>query len=221
MIKAIPPVDTTLSAHMTESQPQRPAEDFPGGEDDSFVERLRALDQQAWSALYDRHHLQIWRYAYGRTADRDAADDVAAHVFTEALASIQRYGYRGRPILAWLYRIARNLASKHVRQGRRDVPLAGMEQEAHTSPEDGLDTIILAQALRRLTADQREVVALRFYAGYSTREIAQAMRKREPAVYSLEVRALAALRRHLTPDSQKFLPEADENGLSSGIDQVR
>ena len=73
------------------------------------TDRLRALDQDAWAELYDRHHMQIWRYAYGRTNNRHAADDVAAQVFVEALASIQRYRYKGLPILAWLYGIARNL----------------------------------------------------------------------------------------------------------------
>ena len=66
-----------------------------------------------------------------------------------------------------------------------------------------------------------EVVALRFFAGYSTQEIAAAMGKREGAVYSLEVRAIGALRRTLGIDLRKFPAGADKKAGSPGIDRVR
>ena len=186
----------------------------------AFVELLRALDQSAWAKLFDRHHTQIWRYAYARTGDRDAADDVAAQTFSEALTAISRYRYAGKPIVAWLYRIARNIAGKRARELRRAIPADRSELTA-ASPEDGIDALVLADALRRLTADQREVIALRFVAGYSTSEIAAMMGKREMAVYSLEARAIAALRRQFEEDSRKFAVRADEKHPLPGIDKVR
>jgi RNA polymerase sigma-70 factor (ECF subfamily) len=186
----------------------------------SFAARLRALDHDAWAELYDRHHTQIWRYSYGRTGSRDAADDVAAQVFAEALSSVNRYRYKGRPILAWLYGIARHLTSKHLRRTQRDAPGEYVEPSGG-SLEEGLDSMVLADALERLTSEQREVVVLRFYAGYSTGEIAAAMRKREAAVYSLEVRAIGALRRQLEQSGGKFPVEADKNSPLPGIDKVR
>jgi len=186
----------------------------------SLADRLRALDSAAWAELYDHHHAQIWRYALARTGSRDTADDVAAQVFAEALSSIQRYRYKGRPILAWLYAIARNLASKHVRRARRDAPGVQVEPSGGAL-EDRLDSMVLAEALGRLTSEQREVVALRFFSGYSTREIAAAMGKREAAVYSLEVRAIGALRRQLEKEERDFSEEADKNGPLSGIDRLR
>jgi RNA polymerase sigma-70 factor (ECF subfamily) len=198
-----------------------PVPDDDGDEaDGAFIERLRALDQQAWAELYDGHHAQIWRYVYGRSGSRDAADDVAAQVFTEALSAIHRYRYRGRPVLAWLYRIARNLAAKQVRQERRAAP--GDYVEPSGSPEEQIvDAIVLTNAVQRLTGDQREVVVLRFYAGYSTREIALAMGKRESAVYSLEVRAIAALRRQFGQEAEGSLLQADENRPLRGVDRVK
>ncbi|MDP9238908.1 MAG: RNA polymerase sigma factor [Chloroflexota bacterium] len=198
-----------------------------GHEDDTVEEkeaavvaRLRGLDPSAWTELYDGHHLQIWRYAYGRTSSRDAADDVAAQVFAEALASIHRYRYKGRPILAWLYAIARHLASKHVRRTRKDAP-EGEVEPSGGSLEERLDSLVLADALKLLTTEQREVIILRFYSGYSTREIAAAVGKREAAVYSLEVRAIGALRRQLAQNGQNFPAEADKNSPRPGIDKVR
>lgn len=186
----------------------------------AFLARLRALDNDTWAELYDRHHPQIFRYAYARTGSRDTADEVAAQVFSEAISSIHRYRDRGRPILAWLYTIARNTVSKHVRARRKESPDQFDEPSADPI-EERLESMVLADALQRLTDDQREVVALRFFAGYSTQEIAAAMGKREGAVYSLEVRAIGALRRTLGIDSRKFPAGADKKAGSPGIDRVR
>lgn len=185
--------------------------------DEALVERLRAFDQLAWGQLYDLHHMRIWRYAYARTADRDDADDLAAQVFAEAVASIHRYRYTGRPLLAWLYRIARNLTAERARRRRRELPRSSAEPQGG-SLEERLDSIELARALEALTESQREVVAMRFFAGYTTREIAAAMDKGEAAIYSLEVRALASLRRFLGEKEADSPVPPDKNGPPEDID---
>src|SRR5947209_5093501 len=208
---------------MDEGQPTNEVRDPTASdphEAEAFVERLRELEQAAWADLFDSHHTQIWRYAYARTGDRDAADDVASQTFSEALTAISRYRYSGKPIVAWLYRIARNIAGKRTRELRRTLPAEQSELTA-ASPEHSLDALVLADAVRRLTGDQRDVVALRFVAGYSTSEIAAMMGKRETAVYSLEARAIAALRRQLAEDSRNFAAIADEKQPLPGIDKVR
>jgi RNA polymerase sigma factor (sigma-70 family) len=52
-------------------------------------------------------------------------------------------------------------------------------------------------ALAGLTDEQREAIALRFFAGLSAREAAEAMGKQEGTVRGLQFRAIAALRRQL------------------------
>jgi RNA polymerase sigma-70 factor, ECF subfamily len=189
------------------------------GNDEALVARLRAFDQLAWGEVYDLHHTRIWRYAYARTGDRDEADDLAAQVFAEAVASIHRYRYAGRPLLAWLYRIARNLTAERARRRRRE-PQRSSAEPAGGSLEERLDTMELARALEALTDSQREVVTLRFFAGYTTREIAAAIGKREPAIYSLEVRALASLRRFLGEIESNVSVLADKNGPAGDIDRA-
>jgi len=52
-------------------------------------------------------------------------------------------------------------------------------------------------ALAALTDEQREAITLRFFAGLSAREAAEAMGKQEGTVRGLQFRAIAALRRQL------------------------
>jgi RNA polymerase sigma-70 factor (ECF subfamily) len=192
----------------------------PGAEDPEYAlsERLRALESEAWSELFDECRAKLWRYAYARTGDQDAADDITGQVFVEALNSIQRYQYRGKPVLAWLYTIARNHVGKLLRDRRRRLPLRGSDPAVDTLDRT-LDSLLLADGLRSLTRDQEEVIALRFFGGYSTPDIARALGKSEAAVYSLEVRAIGSLRRYLRVDSEELLPKADKIWAVRGIER--
>ena len=164
--------------------------------ENELSEKLRQLDQDAWSHLFDEHRPKIMRYVFARTGDRETAEDIASQVFVEALESIDRYRYRGKPVLAWLYRIARNHTGKFFRQTKRETPILGPEP-SEESVDATLNSLALADALRSLTAEQRDVIALRFFADYSTQEIAAALGKTESAIYSLSIRGINSLRRHL------------------------
>ena len=167
----------------------------------------------AWAEIYDAHYRKLYLYCYARTSDQSTATDLAASVFLEALEGIDRYTYTGRPLLSWLYRIARNLVSDHLRGRQREA--AAYQRAASGRPQHEPDPSSqigdeqdLAAALAQLTEDQRQIVALRYYAGLSTREIAAAMDRSETAIYSLEVRALATLQRLLQPDAKPEQPAA-------------
>jgi RNA polymerase sigma-70 factor (ECF subfamily) len=185
----------------------------------SLVARAKERSPTAWAEIYDLSYAKLYRYCYARTSDAGTAADLACKTFLEALEGIDRYVYRGRPLLAWLYRIARNLVSDHLRAAQREA--AALQQAASVlqphdpgpaaSIDDWQD---LQAALPKLTDDQQQLIALRYYSGYSTAEIAAAMGRSERAVYSLEVRALAALRRILEPAAP---PDKIGSGSEIGI----
>ena len=75
----------------------------------------------------------------------------------------------------------------------------------------------VAAALEALTDEQREAIALRFFAGLSAREAAAVMGKQEGTVRGLQFRAIAAMRRSLGVDDpesiaadRSFRPAGDE-----------
>jgi RNA polymerase sigma-70 factor (ECF subfamily) len=175
-----------------------------------LISRAQRLDPDAWTELYERNHDRIYRYVYTRVSFRETAEDLTAATFLEALKGIRSYEQRGRPILAWLYRIARNVVNYHHRKsGRAGAPpqsLEGSEAvEAITIADEEQDPALLIdgldvrEALDALSADQRDAVILRFYVGLTTPEAAKVMGKSERAVYSLQTRAIKSLRRLLEP----------------------
>jgi RNA polymerase sigma-70 factor (ECF subfamily) len=176
---------------------------LPAPDEADLVRRAKSREAQVWSQWYDQYYGPLYRYAFSRLSSREDAEDIAAQVFVEALKGIDGYKYRGRPILAWLYRIAHNLVAARYRKIGRASPVAG-DGPAADDPEAALDSLVLREMVGRLTPDQREIVTLRFFAGLSTAEIARVLDKKEATVYSIQVRAVAALRRLLAPDPENF-----------------
>jgi RNA polymerase sigma-70 factor (ECF subfamily) len=157
--------------------------------------RLRRRDAAAWSALFERDFAIVYRATFARVGDREAAEDIAAQAFLEAMEGIGRYRDRGKPITAWLLAIARHRAMDWFRRRVRDRATGDPVEPATDGPEASLTVALDALAL--LTPDQREVVHLRFVEGYSLEEVAGMTGRRVGAVKSLQHRGLERLRRLL------------------------
>ncbi len=172
----------------------------PGDEERALIERARRRDRDAFGALYDRHVEAVYRYLYYRMGSSAECEDLTEQVFLKAWEAIDRYEWRGRPFLAWLYRVAHNTLVDYRRAERPAVSLDDtiLERPALDDVlEQALTADELAAALRQLTPEQAQVVTLRFFAGWSNAEIAREMDRQEPAVRALQLRGLMALRRIL------------------------
>lgn len=169
----------------------------------ALVMRLKALDEAAIREVYRQHADAIYRYALYQSGDQHIAEDVAGEVFVRLMESISGYTYRGVPISAWLYRIARNLVVDHQRRGNRLRPLEAVEHTRAVSDnpvelaEKRLGWEELRNALGELTDEQREVVVLKFVEDLQNQEVAAIVGKNEGSVKALQHRALRSLRRVL------------------------
>ena len=175
--------------------------------DDAAIERLVAEAQQgdswAFGLIFDHYHESIYRFIASRVHRPSDAEDLTQLVFVKALEALPRYESRGIPFGGWLFRLARNAVIDHVRTRHDHAELDSVVEWAHgdAGPDElavvrqELDAVGLA--LAGLTDEQREAIELRFFAGLSAREAAEAMGKQEGTVRGLQFRAIAALRRQL------------------------
>jgi RNA polymerase sigma-70 factor (ECF subfamily) len=176
-----------------------------------LVDGLKARSEAAWTALYDDNYQALFRYAVARTSNVTVAQDIAADVFSEAVKGIGSYEARGKPILAWLYRIARNLVADHFTALRRKggQPLSDIESSGGLDMADpGADPALHVQrldvrnALGVIKDSHREVIILHYYLGLTLPETASLLGRKERAVYSLHERAIEALRRQFQETSR-------------------
>ncbi len=165
-------------------------------------------DVEAVGRLYDALFDPIYRYVAVRVRHREDAQDVTQLVFERIVGALPRYRHQGRPFTAWAYRIARNAVIDHQRRQRPLEPLASISEpsdgaglEARTLVEEELRE--LRAAIRRLTPDQQEAIALRYAVGLSADEAAQIMGRRAGTVRGLTFRAIESLRRLLQEDAER------------------
>ena len=170
---------------------------------EDLVAAAKSGDAEAFGRIFDHYHEAVHRYIAARVRRPSDAEDLAQLVFVKALEALPRYEQRGVPFGGWLFRLARNVVIDHIRTSREHVELDALVErsdgnagpEAQALARHQMDEI--AAALAELTDEQRDAIALRFFAGLSAREAAVAMGKQEGTVRGIQFRAIAALRRRL------------------------
>ena len=181
-----------------------------GIDEAAIVARAKAMDDDAWEYLLHSYYPRIQIYIRNRIGDHTAAEDLASQVFEEAVVRIKNYEWRGLPFGAWLFRIARNLSTDHLRkrQRRTGVFLQPQEQAPPGRElEQQLEAQQLRQAMQALTDEQREVIALRFMSGLSTEDAGAILNKSTGSVKAIQHRALRTLRRTLDQIDPAFRGE--------------
>jgi RNA polymerase sigma-70 factor, ECF subfamily len=170
---------------------------------DRLVAAAKAGDSEAFGAVFDVYHDGVYRYVASRVGRPSDAEDLTQIVFVKALEALPRYEARGIPFGGWLFRLARNTVIDHFRTRREHVELEALAERPDEGPgPEDVATVrqeveAVGAALAELTEEQRDTIALRFFAGLSAREAAIAMGKQEGTIRGLQFRGIAALRRRL------------------------
>jgi RNA polymerase sigma factor (sigma-70 family) len=163
------------------------------------VELARQGDVGAFTVLVERHRHVALRVAYAITPTD--AEDAVQEAFVKAYQALPRFR-SGAPFRPWVLRIvtneARNQGRRGARQARLAVREAGRAAGWTATPEEaavGEDVRRrLAEAVSALPDRDREVIALRWFAGLTEAEMAVALDCRPGTVKSRLSRALDRLR---------------------------
>jgi RNA polymerase sigma-70 factor (ECF subfamily) len=145
-------------------------------------------------SLISAHRQSVYRYLCRIVGQADAANDLTQEVFLRASrAGVPETDAGGQR--AWVFRIARNLALNHARDGRRrPEAVAIVERGAAATQELRL---AVRQALAALPDVDRDVFLLRESGGLSYEEIAAACDLTPGAVRNRLCRARMTLREAL------------------------
>jgi RNA polymerase sigma-70 factor, ECF subfamily len=172
----------------------------------ALVEGAQRGDREALEELYLIHFDRIYSYLHLSVGNRHDAEDLTTQTFLKMLEAIGRFRWQSVPFSAWLFRIAHNLSIDHFRSRRRvqtqgEVPeVPGMEESsAEDQAMDSLGQAGMLALIEQLSAEQRQVLTLKFLFGFANADVAGILGKTEGAVKSLQHRALASLQKHVSP----------------------
>ncbi len=161
------------------------------------------LPGDVFDTLYRSHALGLVRLALLLVGDRTTAEDVVQDSF---LGLVRGWSRLRDPDRALSYlRISVVNGCRSVRRARRTAWLRAERHQAQDAPVWSAEAAAMASeeqremlaAVARLPRRQREVLALRYYAGLGDSEIASVLRVSRGTVSSTASRGLAALARQL------------------------
>jgi RNA polymerase sigma factor (sigma-70 family) len=139
---------------------------------------LKAKDDQAFSYLYDHYSGSLYSIILQIVKSPEAANDILQEVFVSIWRKIESYDpIKGR-LFTWMLNISRNasidmLRSKNYQNSQKNQEITdnvyGLNQVTQTS----IDSIGLSKFLGKLRPEQRVLIELAYFKGYTHDEIAQ------------------------------------------------
>jgi RNA polymerase sigma-70 factor, ECF subfamily len=127
----------------------------------------------AFDELYRSSRDDVYAYAAGLLRDRATAEDVTATAFERAYRKRSRFDPSRGNRRAWIFGIARNAALDELRRRGRQAELVSEPVDpAGFDAERSEQRLVLIAALEKLDPRERELIALKFFAGLANAEIA-------------------------------------------------
>lgn len=171
---------------------------------EEVADGVRAGDPDAVGAVYVALSDRLLGYLMARVRDRGVAEDLLEATFLELLQHGRTIRGGAAAIKVWLFRAAYFNALDHLRKVKRrledltdDEAALDVVDPGTRSPEDlAVQSDVrrrVRDAMSHLSADQRQVLLLRYVAGLTGPEVAAVLDKSDGAIRSLQHRAERAL----------------------------
>jgi RNA polymerase sigma-70 factor (ECF subfamily) len=150
-------------------------------DDVKLVERIASGDADALGELYDRYGRVAFGVVYRMLPGPEAAEEVAQDAFHAVWRQARSYRPHRGSVRTWLLAICRNAAIDWRRtRGKRLEREVTIEAAADLLSDARVDERVVSAAraervrkvVGELPKEQREVLALAFWGGYSQTEIA-------------------------------------------------
>ena len=179
--------------------------DLEAEDENKLVNRSIKGDANAFGILYSRYMHSIYRYIYFRVGDEMEAEDMTEDVFVRAWKALPRYQFGKYPFTSWIYRIAHNLVVDGYRREPLPATVDAIEMvllpDREPLPEELLmqedDSVTLAQAIRKLSQEEQQVIVLRFIQGLTHTQVGKIIGKTKGASRVIQHRGLRSLNKNL------------------------
>lgn len=147
--------------------------------------------------IYNRQVDTVYRVCFSFMKTRTDTEDMVQETFLRLMSSGTEFQSEKHE-KAWLIVTASNLCKDALRRAwRKQTSIDDLPE----IPQDGPEWNPVLEAILALPADQKTAVYMYYYEGYSSAEIAKAMRCRQGTIRSRLSRARQALKKDLGGDA--------------------
>jgi RNA polymerase sigma-70 factor (ECF subfamily) len=190
-----------------------------------LVRRVQAGDEGAFREIVERYQSKVFSIIYGILRNHNDAEDIAQQVFAKVFFSIKSFDFRSS-LLTWIYKITVNECYDYLRKRKvrklvyesdfteeenQRIQLNEPARDQRPAIDDVLAQRDLAlKLLRRLPAQERDLLLLKEVEGHSVEELAEMTGMNENTIKVKLFRA----RQKLLKAAQRMLRAAP--GLATG-----
>ncbi|MBL7702068.1 MAG: sigma-70 family RNA polymerase sigma factor [Ferruginibacter sp.] len=150
--------------------------------EEQLVALLQNKDQQAFSYLYDNYSAALNGIIYRMVENRELAEDILQEVFVKIWNNFSSYDTGKGRLFTWMLNIARNLTIDTLRSKgyKKQGKISGDENSVNNLTDDGrmaerFDAMGIRKQLENLKPEQRSIIDLAYFNGYTQDEISKEM----------------------------------------------
>ncbi len=143
-----------------------------------LITALKAKDDHAFSYLYDHYSGSLYSIILQIVKSPETAGDVLQDVFVNIWRKIETYDPMKGRLFTWMLNISRNasidmLRSKNYQNSQKNQEITDNVYNKDQVTQTNTDHIGLAKFLGKLRPEQRVLIELAYFKGYTHDEIAE------------------------------------------------
>lgn len=150
---------------------------------------------QDFTAQYEKVYRDMYRFALYSLGNPQDAEDVVSDAVLDAYAGFGRLRELGA-FKAWIFKILTAKCKRKLKEyaGRGKTVSEEEQGEMPAVGMDFADAAAVRQAFGRLDQQERMIISMHLFGGYSSREIGKLLHMKDGTVRSRQSRALEKMR---------------------------
>ncbi len=147
-------------------------------EESELIAQLKQKSLQAFSNLYDKYAPALYTIILQIVRDEKTANNVIQEVFMVIMFKIDSYDSAKERLFTWMFKIARNAAieaaqSNNDSQNLKQPPI--LKEMSHGVADLDIDSYGLKEVIMKMKAEQKTLIELCYYRGFTYNEIAKTL----------------------------------------------
>lgn len=158
-----------------------------------LVKQAKRGSTEAFAQLYEQIYIDLYRFALYTMGHKQDAEDAVSETVIAAYENLPQLRNE-KAFHAWIFKILVNVCNKKLRQ-KVEHPIE--EQPEESEHPDYAQAYDVRNAFQELAKDEREIIGLTVFGGYTSAELGQMLGINSNTIRSKRSRALDKLSRKL------------------------
>ena len=159
-----------------------------------FVRMARRGNSSAFARLYQEYYQDLYRFAFYTLKNRQDAEDIVSDTVADAWAQIGSLK-KAESFKAWIFKILSNKCRQRLKEYLEKTEV--IPEDLSVTDRDHEEDADVRAAFARLSDEERMILSLNLFGGYTSKEIGNLLNLNDSTVRSRQKRALEKMADYL------------------------